>query len=104
MERLTERIANGQAVLVRGDEGDRLRLAGQSLDRLADYEDTGLEPECIDLLKQIVKIFHCDPEDPAQLRALLFRLLDIREKGRAERGHPPVEVEALDQPLTERHE
>lgn len=51
-------------------------------DRLAAYEDTGLTPEAVAQLKQIAKIFNCDPADPAQLKALCVKLQEMAQTER----------------------
>ncbi len=50
------------------------KMAAQRLERLAAYEETGLEPEAVSQLKQICEIFNCSASDPAQLKQLLAKL------------------------------
>lgn len=75
MERLTMRGNSGlwcaEGSVGRDDEG---RVYTEALDRLAAYEDTGLCPETVAQLKEIVRIFNCAPGDPAQLKWLCDKL------------------------------
>ncbi len=48
--------------------------AADALERLAAYEDTGLEPEAILQLKKILEIFNCDDGEPEQLTQMLIKL------------------------------
>lgn len=47
--------------------------------RLAAYEDTGLCPETAEQLKEIVRIFNCDPNDPTQLKQICDKLQDWQQ-------------------------
>ncbi len=60
---------------------------GAAICRLAAYEDTGLEPERVVQLKEILEIFHCGADDPAQLKELCVKpqsLAQAEQAGRQE--------------------
>lgn len=64
------------------DSGALYKRVCKYLSELVAYKATELTPETVVQLKQIAKIFNCDPADPAQLKSLCVKL---REPAQAER-------------------
>ena len=83
MDRLTKRIEGGQAVFheCHGTcgtcDGANCYCIGPMVDRLADYEDTGLEPEEIYEVRFLIAAQR-DPQKLARLRELVLADQDGR--------------------------
>lgn len=92
MGRLTMRNSDGTV-----SQPLNLRWA-DALERLAAYEDAGLEPEAVAELKKIPEIFNCSAGDLAQLKQLLIKLEDWAEAELAARkgdAHPGTSREGV---------